>query len=211
VPGSWPHRVDHPRHALAVSVGASGSYPAPSPISLRIWVHPLVSFVPLQSPPCPHLPVSVSGCEHLPWGCGPSSRRPPSQACDEDPTSSPSVRGVLHALDDLCPTRLCRFVSPCCRVQGSTLQGLFLLAQPYELVARRCPLVGWPASPVAGCPSTPAPRAPSSGLCSMREVRRRRFGFTLDVARSPRGLVLLQVFPLTTVDAAFTAPSAHRL
>jgi len=42
--------LGHPRRALAVSVGACGFYPVPSPVSLRIRVHPLVSFPPLQSP-----------------------------------------------------------------------------------------------------------------------------------------------------------------
>jgi len=84
--------------------------------------------------------------------------------CGEVPTPPPSALGVSHALDGFIRYRPCGFISPRCHVQGSTLQGFPLPAQPNRLVAGPCPHVGWLWSPANGCPPAPASGAPPSGL-----------------------------------------------
>jgi len=59
-----------------------GFYPAPSPVPLRDWVHPLLSFAASSEyDTATHLPDCANANEHLPWGFFPhrdmSSRSPP--------------------------------------------------------------------------------------------------------------------------------------
>jgi len=64
LPGSL---VPWARYAVAVSDATAGIHRSPSAACLRLRLHPLVSFAPLQSPPshvrqrCPHR-------QRLPWG-----------------------------------------------------------------------------------------------------------------------------------------------
>jgi hypothetical protein len=63
--GWWAYWVTHSRFALVVSNGACGFYRSPSAARFRNRLHPLVSFVPLQSssvscPPLVSLPTAPS-------------------------------------------------------------------------------------------------------------------------------------------------------
>jgi hypothetical protein len=113
----------------------------------------------------------------------------------EVPPSPPSVLGVLHALDGLLRHRPCGFISPRCHVQGSTLQGFPLPAQPNRFVIDPCPLVGWLWLPTCGCPLAPASTAPPSGLCSVPRVRCAYASVTRRTARYPHGLSPPPGFP----------------
>jgi hypothetical protein len=123
-PSVWPRWVGHPRPALAVSVGACGSCSSPSPTPLRARVDPLVSFAPLQSPFASYLPPSVSRQKHLPWGCAPSWRRPSSQVYGRAPIPHRHPPSAFRTPSTVSTQPdVCRFISPCCHVQGSPYRG----------------------------------------------------------------------------------------
>jgi hypothetical protein len=99
---------------------------APSTTRFRKWLHPLVSFAPLQSYASQPAPALVTQ-ERLPWG----SRFPlrgmnRRTSRGEFPGSPPSAHGVSHALDGLLRIRSRGFVSPHCHVQGSPSRGFCL-------------------------------------------------------------------------------------
>jgi len=178
----------HSRRALVISDGTDGLYPTPSPDSLRNRVHPLVRFTPLQSSPIPCLPRNLSAQSAFLGVAFPLRDISLRHRYGEVPPSPPSVHGVSHALDGFIRHRPCRFISPCSHVQGSTLQGFPLPAQPKRFVTASCPRVGWLRSPTNGCPLAPASVAPPSGLSSVPGVRCQRAGVTRRAARFPPGL-----------------------
>jgi len=192
-----------PRQFLA---GLTVSFPTPSPDPLRNRVHPLVRFVPLQSSPirtCPGLASQRNLEARAQRALGAPSLGLPSLfatsargiVATKVPPSPPSVLGVSHALDGFIRHWPCGFISPRCHVQGSTLQGFPLPAQPSRFITDPCPLVGWPRLPTNGCPFAPASSAPPSGLCSVPGVRCACAGFTRRTARFPHGLSPPPGFP----------------
>jgi len=136
--------VPHPRCALGVSVGACGSYLAPSPARLRKRVHPLVSFAPLQSATVP-CPPDASRRQAPPLGLAFPLRDISPRRPLRDGGSIPrhlAVCGVSHALDGLLRRLPCGFISPHCHVQGFP-SGVYSshTAVPGSS-PRSCPLVG---------------------------------------------------------------------
>ena len=189
MPGSWPHRVGHPRLAVVVSDATCGSYPAPSPRSLRIRVHPLVSLPPLQSPFAAYLPPSVSRRRPLPWvfsaliaASFQSGLHPGSQS------QAPSVLGVSHALDGFDPTGRLQVYFTLLPRPGFTLQGFFLSAQPYRLVVGPSTLssVGPACLRYVAIPLQLAVPRPQ-GFAPCGEFVGHCVGVTLRSARSPLG------------------------
>ncbi len=120
-----------PANASSFPTDRGGLPPSPSPCLLRNRVHPLVSFVLLQS----SFWQSSARARHLaalprapPVGSPPSSRRQHAESTVNQASRarSRSVLSVSHALDGLLLLVPCASISLRCRVQGSRSRGFLL-------------------------------------------------------------------------------------
>jgi len=111
-----------------------------------------------------------------------------------------SVLDVSHVSDGFLRLRPCGFVSPHCRVQGSSLQGLVPHAQ---LEKSRRLLVALSLFSDANLPTVTHQRQSMSphpqGLAPCMKPLPSRQGLAIARARSPPGLALLQVLSLIVV------------
>jgi len=160
-----------PIHASSFPTDRDGLPLAPSPCILRSRVHPLVSFVLLQS----SFEQSSARVRRLaasprapPLGSRPSSRHQhvESTVCRVSRTQYRSVLSVSRALDGLLLLVPCASISLRCRVQGSRSRGFLLRPgrTTSSVAATLAPLAPSPA----GCPA-PANVASTSGSSSRPE------------------------------------------
>ena len=131
------------------------------------WVHPLVSFTPLQRLRLSPAP-SLSTRSGLPWGCGPSSRHQPAASLrwsSHSTTASPTSFLTTSATS---AAGLCGFVSPRSHVQGSLFKG-FPSHTAVRAFARRLPSCRFRSAPANDCSRAPVRCLRLQGFFSVRE------------------------------------------
>ena len=157
---------------------------APSPRRLRVEVHPLLSFTPLQSTPSR---TRHALAQRLPWGL----RRPldghERLASLRRASNSVSFRPRRFARPRRfnLPYALWVYFTP---LPSSGFSfGSSPPSQLYHLVSGLFPHTGWFDSAESSCPPSPHPRAPASGLCSSLASVAVRSGFSRSHCPFPVG------------------------
>lgn len=201
-----------PHTAVSRCFHRKGGLRAPSPVDLRLRVHPLTSFGRLYRVLLFDPPLALYELQGAFLGVT-ATLIATSAASVLTVTSQGhglAALGVSHAFDGLLRWRPCGLVSSHYRVQGFSLQGFVPHAQQRSLVDSSMPSCRWRRLPAGSCPPAPARVAPPSGPCSVHESVASTMGFSHRPGSIPSWVFTSSRFSRSVpLGCFFTSLTAH--